>query len=90
MDRITMYSVLCGNTQGKIVLVEGKPSANGRWLQVGQHAMRKIGTDVFHTEAEAEAVARKNAAKRIASLEKTLAKMRANPFAQPMGESDRG
>ena len=85
-----MYSVLCGNTQGKIVPVEGKVSMSGRYLQLGLGSSLAIGSDVFHTKAEAEAVARKNAAKRIASLEKTLAKMRANPFAQPVGENGNG
>jgi hypothetical protein len=87
-----MWSIKDACTKGKLDLATGKISAAHYG---GRHYFRTpfgfaqiVGEDVFETEEEATIAARAKVAKRIASLEKTLAKMRKNPFALPAAQGD--
>ncbi len=79
-EQTTMWSVMEASTKGRVIAVEGRTS--GRYF-IARHGYGSlhIGKDVFATEEEALTAAKAKVAKRIASLEKTLAKMRKNPFA---------
>lgn len=88
-ETVTMWSIVDACTKGKIREVTGEVYAGSggmRYFREGYGYHMSVGRDVFATEAEAEEAARAKVAKRIKSLEKTLAKMRKNPFALPTSE----
>ncbi len=84
-ETVTMWSIMDASTKGKVTELTGKllPGRYGgiRYFQPNRWSSLTVGKEVFEHEDEATAAAKVKVAKRIASLEKTLAKARKNPFA---------
>lgn len=79
-ETVKVYSIREANTKGRITEHLGTISRGWFRPRLSGWQSWKVGGDVFYTLAEAEFVARANAVKRIASLERSLKAMRNNPF----------
>lgn len=84
-ETVTMWSAEGAVTKGKVIELAGEMIAarygGYKYFRVPGYGHLVIGTDVFDSEQAAIAAAKVKVAKRIASLEKSLAKARKNPFA---------
>lgn len=88
-EMVTMWSVRAAVTKGVLQKVEGTVSQLSGTDTVyfkfpgNSWDVLRVGKDVFRTQEEAAVVARQLIARKMISLEKSLAKLRKNPLATP-------